>query len=230
MHPDFPASSPFVTTVGGTQFSGDVNTSGVTAPICSTLQCAGSGYEVVASADARDGPEHSRISSGGGFSAYTPTPDFQKDAVAGYLSNGTGVPAAHLFNSEGRGYPDISALSHAYFIEINGETGEVDGTSAATPVIAGLVGRVNAHRAGKGRPPVGFLNPLLYKVAAQYPEAFNDVTEGSNRCTESGCLCQTGFGAAVGWDAASGLGTPNFGLLLEAIDAIDDAREAAAAN
>lgn len=51
MHPDYPASSPFVTTVGGTQFSGLVNTSGVTSPICKTISCAASGYEMVASAN-----------------------------------------------------------------------------------------------------------------------------------------------------------------------------------
>lgn len=94
-------------------------------------------------------------------------------------------------------------------------------------MIAGLVGRINAHRAAKGRPMLGFLNPLLYKVAKSSPKAFNDVTEGDNHCTEDGCKkCKTGFGATQGWDAASGLGTPNFGVLLDAIDAMDEAREA----
>jgi tripeptidyl-peptidase-1 len=226
MHPDYPASSPFVTTVGGTQFSGTVNTSGTTSPVCKTIACAASGYEMVASANVRDGPEHSAISSGGGFSDYTATPDFQKDVVTAYLQNGTGVPPTHLFNSQGRGYPDISALAHRYFIKINGNDGSVDGTSAATPVIAGMVGRINSHRAAKGLPAVGFLNPLLYKIAAEHPTAFHDVIEGSNRCSESGCLCQTGFGATHGWDAASGLGTPNFGEIIVAIDAIDARREA----
>jgi hypothetical protein len=69
-----------------------------------------------------------------------------------------------------------------------------------------------------------------YQVAASCPECFQDVTQGSNRCTESGCTCKEGFGATAGWDAASGLGTPNFGRLVEAIDAMDDAREAAAAT
>jgi len=231
MNPNFPASSPFVTTVGGTQFAGDVSTEGVTSPVCQSGElktpCAGSGHEVVASTSKHDGSaDPSKITSGGGFSDVTPTPAFQQAAVAAYLANGTGVPKGSLFNAGGRGYPDISALAHAYLVKLNGNNGLVDGTSAATPVIAGLVGRINAHRAAKGRPAVGFLNPLLYKIAASYPRAFNDVTEGDNSCTESGCLCKTGFGAAQGWDAATGLGTPNFGLLLEAIDAVDEAREA----
>ena len=58
------------------------------------------------------------------------------------------------------------------------------------------------------------------------PQAFNDVTKGDNSCTEDSCKCKTGFGATQGWDAASGLGTPNFGLLLEEIDAMDTTREA----
>lgn len=230
MHPDFPAASPFVTTVGGTQFSGSVTTS-TDAPICKEAQarpCAGDGHEVVASNDrsVKTPSERARIVSGGGFSNYSPRPDYQRDAVSAYLKqHADAVPSAHLFNSEGRGYPDISALSHAYFIIMNNNTGYVDGTSAATPVIAGLVARLNAHRKAAGRPMVGFLNPLLYKIFAAAPSAFNDVTEGNNRCTETGCLCRTGFGAAAGWDAASGLGTPNFGRLVEAVDAMDAARE-----
>lgn len=60
----------------------------------------------------------------------------------------------------------------------------------------------------------------------EHPAAFNDITEGSNRCSESGCLCQSGFGATTGWDAASGLGTPNFAEIISAVDAIDARREA----
>jgi hypothetical protein len=40
----------------------------------------------------------------------------------------------------------------------------VDGTSAAAPTIAGLVALINAHRAKRGRPALGFANPLLYQV------------------------------------------------------------------
>ena len=50
--------------------------------------------------------------------------------------------------------------------------------------------------------------------------SFNDIVKGSNRCTEGGCLCQSGFDAAPGWDAATGLGTPNFGVLTHTMDQI----------
>jgi hypothetical protein len=51
----------------------------------------------------------------------------------------------------------------------------------------------------KQLPNVGFVNPLLYKIAADQADAFNDITEGNNRCSEGGCWCHTGFAAAPGW-------------------------------
>lgn len=50
------------------------------------------------------------------------------------------------------------------------------------------------------------MNPTLYKN----PQVFNDITNGTN----PGCLTQ-GFSAVPGWDPLTGLGTPNFGKLLE---------------
>ena len=159
-------------------------------------------------------------------------PVYQKDAVEQYLSNTTAMAFAggkgKNFNVHGRGYPDISALSHKFFIVMSGEPGilqTVDGTSAAAPTIAGLVGLINSERLQAGKPAVGFMNPLLYAVHASTPFAFNDITEGDNRCSESGCQCTTGFPAAKGWDASTGLGTPNFGVMLEAIRAMDKERE-----
>ena len=104
--------------------------------------------------------------------------------------------------------------------------GTVDGTSAASPTWAGIIGLLNAHRKSKGRPFIGFANPLLYKIYAYNPKTFQDITYGSNACTEDGCSCQTGFDAAPGWDASTGLGTPNVGAIIAAMDVMDDAREA----
>ena len=131
-----------------------------------------------------------------------------------------------LFNIGGRGYPDISALAHKFFIVMDNETSSVDGTSAATPTIAGLVGLINTQRIAAGKPAVGFLNPALYKIhSATGGAAFNDIVEGNNACTEQGCWCKTGFAAAPGWDASTGLGTPNLGRILDAMSEFDRIRE-----
>ena len=46
----------------------------------------------------------------------------------------------------GRGYPDIAALGHNYYVELGGSPSEVDGTSCSTPVIGGIIGLLNAYR------------------------------------------------------------------------------------
>jgi len=57
---------------------------------------------------------------------------------------------------------------------------------------------------------MGFINPWLYQVAAQHPEAFNDVTKGNNFGKH-----KTGFVAQPGWEPVCGLGTPNMKVLVE---------------
>jgi tripeptidyl-peptidase-1 len=228
MFPPYPASSPYITTVGGTQLVNGINT-GAKSPICQPGQplngnCATGGSEIVSSTETG-----SQIVSGGGFALYSPMPNWQAKFVLAYLNNQTVVNFANAsyFNMQGRGFPDVSALAHNFFIESGGAAGTVDGTSAATPSFAGMVALINAHRNAKGRPAVGFLNPLLYQVFANTNgAAYNDITVGSNRCTEDGCSCTNGFLATPGWDAATGLGTPNFGVLINALDAMDEAREA----
>lgn len=54
---------------------------------------------------------------------------------------------------------------------------------------------------------LGFLNPLLYKMAAEDPSTFTDITTGNNKCTMN-CCSPYGFTATNGWDPATGLGTP----------------------
>lgn len=56
------------------------------------------------------------------------------------------------------------------------------GTSSASPTFAGIVTHLNAARLAAGKPSVGFINPLLYSLAASNPEVFYDVTVGSNEC------------------------------------------------
>lgn len=187
----FPASSPYVTAVGGTDF--------VTKNVV--------------------GDEKAWGGSGGGFSYEFERPAYQEAAVAAYLSkNATApqFPSASLYNAHGRGFPDVSALGgsgNKYCIVSKGKPASAYGTSAATPVVASVVAKLNVLRVAAGKPPLGFVNPLFYK----HPEAFHDVQRGCNGgpigvradCTKHAY----GFPALQGWDAATGLGTPAFDKL-----------------
>lgn len=96
-------------------------------------------------------------------------------------------------------------------IYLGGELVSVDGTSASTPVIAAMIALINDARLRVGMSPLGFLNPWLYDTAARFPSAFVDITQGDNACTANAMICcPFGLPAAVGWDAVTGLGTPNF--------------------
>ena len=125
---------------------------------------------------------------------------------------------AAAFNASNRAYPDVAALGKDFLVFVK-DTGEgnkgwnyVDGTSASSPVWAGLITLLNDARAAVGKGRLGFLPPLLYAFAATQSGGFHDVTTGDNRCTRSAC-CKYGFPAVPGWDASTGLGTPNFEAL-----------------
>ena len=99
---------------------------------------------------------------------------------------------------------------NAYCVSVDGKSfNGFTGTSASTPVWAAIVARLNGVRLAKGGAALGFLNPLLYSSNAS---AFNDVTVGQNSAGTS-----AGFSAAPGWDAATGLGTPRFEALANAV-------------
>lgn len=210
VNPDFPASSPFVTAVGATQLSADAESTGAKAPICQgELQCATSGSEQTCSYGTG-----ALITSGGGFSLYAERPAYQDAAVKAYLAKSGATPATTDFNAAGRAYPDVSALGHAYYIQLQNQAVGVDGTSAACPVFAGVLALLNAYKVENNQPKLGFANPFLYKMAAEHPAAFNDITVGSNKCTSFLCEGCTGFEAVAGYDAATGLGTPNLKEML----------------
>ena len=64
------------------------------------------------------------------------------------------------------------------------------GCNACVPV------RIPVARFKAGKPQMGFLNPFLY----QHPEAFNDVTHGTNAIPRGPGTLAYGFAAAIGWD------------------------------
>lgn len=154
--------------------------------------------------------------TGGGFSNMYARPAFQNAAVQAYLNDPAIKPSLPPlsvgFNASGRAYPDVSAIGQNVLVLVGGELQISGGTSASSPIVAGLLALLNDVRLQAGRPPLGAVAPLLYQLWAKQPAAFNDILVGSNACGEFAC-CPHGFQAYVGWDAVTGLGTLNVDVL-----------------
>lgn len=126
-----------------------------------------------------------------------------------------GLPREQDFRRDGRATPDLSALGEGYQVINNGKTKDVGGTSASCPLVAGLVSLLNEHRLQNGKSSLGFLNPLLYKMAAA-KTGYQDVTIGNNRFSQMSIMkLSEGYSCTEGWDAVTGFGTPNFGQMLD---------------
>lgn len=139
---NFPASSQWVTGVGGTM--GIAGPGPINEIACQTNSTAlGLAPE-----------KQPTITTGGGYSSKVPIPDFQKKHVKGTK----------------RGVPDIALNAHGYTIVVGGSWLAVDGTSASAPVFAGMLSLVNARRKADGKPLVGFLNPAIYKYSEAFKD------------------------------------------------------------
>jgi len=214
LNPPYPAASPYITSVGATQIdqsSGQANLKNP-PPGCSGQSCASGGYEEAVSYT------QAHFASGGGFSWVAPAPAHQRAAVTNYLKSGVALPPASYFNAAGRGFPDLAAFGSNVLISSEGAIEGVGGTSCASPMVAGIVTLLNDYVITKTGKPLGFISPLLYKMAANHPAAFNDITKGDNICTEEGCSSSCyGFTCTKGWDPVTGLGSPVYPEMLKYI-------------
>jgi kumamolisin len=140
--------------------------------------------------------------TGGGVSDAFDLPSWQQ---------GAGVPASvNPGGRVGRGVPDVAGDADprtGYQVEIDGQQATIGGTSAVAPLWAGLLALVNQSLGS----PVGYLNPLLYGRLAG-TGAFRDITSGDNSVGGT-----TGYAAGAGWDACTGLGSPDGQALLAAL-------------
>ncbi|KAM0485418.1 hypothetical protein ACHAPX_001404 [Trichoderma viride] len=183
--PSFPATCPYVTSVGSTE--------GI-------------------------GPEKAANFSAGGFSDYFKRPEWQDEAVGEYLEL-YGNEWKGYYNAGGRGFPDVAAQGVNYRFWNHGKEDLTTGTSVSTPVFAALVAMLNDHRAERGLPRMGFLNPWIYSVGNR---AFADITQSKS----IGCQGQSlsglaspvipnaGWSAVKGWDPVTGWGTPLFDKMM----------------
>ena len=131
--------------------------------------------------------------TGGGVSDTFGLPSWQASA---------GVPVragAAAGSAPGRGVPDVAGCADpvtGYQVRVDGQTTVIGGTSAVAPLWAALISRL-AQSTGK---PFGLIQPQLYAgvTAGMAAPAFRDITSGSNGA----------YAAGPGWDACTGLGSP----------------------
>ena len=188
-HVDFPSTSPWALSCGGTSLTAASNT------IAS---------EAVWNQHGTDPQSHSFGATGGGISQFFPVPAYQQ-SVALPAPAGTG-------GKPGRGVPDVAGDADpatGYDIQVDGQFIQgFGGTSAVAPLWAGLIAVINQGLGARA----GFVNTLLYSKV-QAAGAFHDITSGDNKVGPNAI----GYAAAAGWDACTGLGSPDGQKILAAL-------------
>jgi kumamolisin len=133
--------------------------------------------------------------TGGGVSGFFALPPYQEGLQVRKTSGATQALAM-------RGVPDVCGDADpatGYDVRVDGQNAVIGGTSAVAPLWAGLIARINAAKARRA----GFINPHLYVNTP----ALHDITHGNNG----------DFAAAAGWDACTGLGSPNGQKVADAV-------------
>eukprot|EP00010_Vexillifera_abyssalis_P007311 CAMPEP_0201546080 /NCGR_PEP_ID=MMETSP0173_2-20130828/2468_1 /ASSEMBLY_ACC=CAM_ASM_000268 /TAXON_ID=218659 /ORGANISM="Vexillifera sp., Strain DIVA3 564/2" /LENGTH=679 /DNA_ID=CAMNT_0047954667 /DNA_START=176 /DNA_END=2215 /DNA_ORIENTATION=- len=220
--PQWPATSEWCLSVGATAltnayqpfcFRGSYGGLQVT---CSSPQIG----EILVSTD--DGQVWT---SGAGMSNMTARPSWQQKTVDAYLStHQNDLPPSWKFNISGRAVPDVVGCGSNLIVPIKGQTTVAAGTSASTPIWAGMLSLINSVLAEKNLPSLGHVNPMLYHIQQIAPEAFQSVSWGT---TNGGDVlhpphikaCPYGFTASHngGYSIATGLGSPNWSKLMSEI-------------
>ncbi len=219
---NWPTSDPLVTSAGGTwlQYGWTWNPTVSTTTYYNCL-ASGASFNTCASTylnyntgtsrtEAVWKEDWAQVATGGGLSALFATPGFQSGISQNILHGARGLPDVS-WNAA----IDGGALVYMTFPGTRAGWHVVGGTSASSPQLAGLIALTNQLASSMGKGPVGYLNPLLYKLPAR---DFNDtipLTFG----TGSGVTTLQdnsdygtgipGYSTTVGWDLTTGFGTPN---------------------
>ena len=185
VHVDYPASSPHALACGGTKLLADPSTGTISSEVVWNETASNEG------------------AGGGGVSDQFPLPSWQASAgvpaQAGGSSGGSGGSSGSS-GSSGRGVPDVAGNADpttGYQIYSGGQAQVVGGTSAVAPLWAALVSRL-AEATGQR---FGLIQPALYAGVTPGADVagFRDITSGNNGA----------YPAGPGWDACSGLGSPD---------------------
>ena len=184
----WPASSPWVLAVGGTS---------VTLDPANAIASAGPWNDT-----AYPAPYTKTAGGGGGSSTFEKRPWWQP-AQPFASSKYRMVPDVAAFADESPGYAIVCSSG----VKSCGGAGQtikfVGGTSASTPLVAGMIALWNQQARNQGLPRPGFVPPLLYAMARKSPQAFLDITAGTNAVFGGSC-CP----ARPGYDLATGWGSP----------------------
>jgi hypothetical protein len=184
----YPSLSQYVVAVGGTS-------------ITTADAAANYGSEVVwnTSTSNNDGTGNNGSATGGGVSNYTSQPSYQYNETASGVSRG--VPDVSF---EADPYTGVSVLDTSQ--SGGGGYYEVGGTSLSSPCWAGLIAIADQGRALNGQPALSGYTDTLPRLYALPASAFHDITSGNN--TDTDYSPAAGYSAGVGYDLASGIGTP----------------------
>ncbi|MGH2915801.1 MAG: S53 family peptidase [Solirubrobacteraceae bacterium] len=191
----YPASSPWVTGVGGTNV---------------TLNAAN---QITAQQVWNDAPLVT-AAGGGGASTLFKRPWYQDGVVKAAHRE---VPDVSMLADVLPGYEVYCTAPGACAGRVHGEHWtQVGGTSAAAPLLAGGIALVDQELRMHGRQNVGLANPLLYRIGRSSfaPSVISDVTANGNDLGAS--ISGSPFGcctAGPGYDEASGLGSVNIAAL-----------------
>jgi len=190
----WPSSDPLVTSAGGTWLQlGWRWAPTATDPLAFT---SGAGQ-----VEAVWNESYLPAATGGGRSVLFSTPAFQSGISQSVLKGRRGLPDLS-WNSAVNG----GVLVFTSFPGVRVGWHIIGGTSAASPQLAALTSLAGQ----KARKPVGYLNPLLYRLPTSdftdiVPQTFNGVIVGDNAQAGTNIA---GMPTTPGWDLTTGFGSP----------------------
>ncbi len=214
---EFPSSSPFVLSVGGVFIVNPPTNSTVnfTTPFCQQNACAtGNATKIVEN-------RYVGWASGAGFDYFNNRSDvtpWQDVFVKDYQLANVSFP--NDYNVYGVSRPDVVGLAHNAGVFMSGQVEAIDGTSMSSPIVAGMIGLLNDKRIKNGKPVLGFVNQLFYKLKSVDNRTFENNYVGNTASTEElECSPNYGFfadGTTV-FSTPAGLGSPNFERLYDLV-------------
>ena len=181
----WPATSPSVLAVGGTNLTLNAD---------NTIASTGAWNDT-----AYPAPFTQTAGGGGGLSTINKRPWWQP-AQSFTTSNKRMVPDIAAFADAGPGYPIVCSSGVQSCTGSGQSIAYVGGTSAAAPLVAGMIALWKQQARNQGLPNPGFVAPLLTTLAQHSPQTFTDITQGTNAMFGGSC-CPTrpGFDLATGW-------------------------------